>query len=253
MTSFVQHLLASIGTGTGKKTKSGHKSGVIDMVDTFSRFLKRSIYWADFSRGKFLYVSPHPLFLAGHTPEEVQKMGFSYFEKIIAPEDMNIVMTVNENGYRFFNTKLPVSWRRNCYTSVDFRILQEDGSYILITQTLVPFQLSADNKLISTLAFVTPSHASEPGNAVIQNLSEPLQYRFNPETRRFYLRYQDQLTPREEQILILSGQGESNSAISAELNISVSTVKQHKRNIFRKFDVTNISEAIYYARSNRLI
>ena len=123
----------------------------------------------------------------------------------------------------------------------------------MVTQTMVPFQLSNENKLISTLCFVTPSFSPTAGNAVIQNLSEPLQYRFNPETRRFYLRYQDQLTPREKEILVRSGHGEPNSAISEELNISVSTVKQHKRNIFRKFEVSNTSEAIYYARNNRLI
>jgi len=253
MTSFVQHLLASIGTSTGKKTKGRHEAGVIDMVDTFSRFLNQSIYWADFSRSKFLYISSHPLFLCGHTPEEIQKMGFSYYEKIIEPNDMRTIMVSNEIGFRFFNTQLPLDWRRNCYLAVDFRILQDDGSYIMVTQTMVPFQLSNENKLISTLCFVSPSLSPTAGNAVIQNLSEPMQYRFNPETRRFYLRYQDELTPREKEVLLRSGQGEPNSTIGEELNISVSTVKQHKRNIFRKLDVTNISEAIYYARYNRLI
>jgi DNA-binding CsgD family transcriptional regulator len=251
--SFVQHLLTSIGSNSDESIESGKKPDIIGLVDIFARLMNQSIYWADFSRSEFLYVSSHPLFLCGHSAEEVQKMGFSYYEKIIAPEDIPIIMNINENGFKFFNTKLPVEWRKNCYLSCDFRIRKEDGSLVLVKQKLIPLQLSSDHKLISTLCLVSPSHAAGPGNAVIQNLSEPLQYKFNSETRRFYLRNPDLLTPREKEVLFLSGKGDSNSMISVKLNISVSTVKQHKHNIFRKLGVSNTSEAAYYAFSNRMI
>jgi len=123
----------------------------------------------------------------------------------------------------------------------------------LISQRLVPLELSDDNRIISTLCFVSPSQASGAGNAVIQNLMEPFQYEFNVLTCRFILHEQNQLSGREKEVLSLCAKGDGNLAISNNLNIAESTVKQHKRNIFRKLGVRNTSEAVYYAISNRMV
>jgi two-component system response regulator DegU len=52
------------------------------------------------------------------------------------------------------------------------------------------------------------------------------------------------LSPREEEILFLLGLGRSNREIGQQLFISESTVKNHVRNIFKKLDVTNRTQAI---------
>jgi DNA-binding CsgD family transcriptional regulator len=61
------------------------------------------------------------------------------------------------------------------------------------------------------------------------------------------------LSEREIDILRLSSQGLSNSEIGEKIFIDVNTVKFHKKNIFQKFDVKNITEAITYAVNKRLI
>jgi DNA-binding CsgD family transcriptional regulator len=253
MMSFVQHLLTFIGSSSGEKIDFEDKSNVIAMLDTFSRFMNQSIYWVDFSNSEFLYISSHPLFLCGYTAEEAQKMGLSFYEKVIAPEDKSILMNISKPGFRFFNTELPVEWRRNCYLSCDFRLCCKDGNSVLVNQKLLPFQLSSEHKLLSSFGMITPSLATVPGNAFIQNLNEPLRYQFSSKRSWFYLSKQDQLTPREKEVLLLCEKGNSNSTISEKLKISIFTVKQHKRNIFRKLGVSNASEAAYYALCNRMI
>ncbi|RME46470.1 MAG: DNA-binding response regulator [Caldilineae bacterium] len=60
------------------------------------------------------------------------------------------------------------------------------------------------------------------------------------------------LTPREQEILRLVATGASNKQIADQLVLSVSTIKNHIRNIFRKLHLKNRREAVAYARRHGL-
>ena len=63
----------------------------------------------------------------------------------------------------------------------------------------------------------------------------------------------DWRTKREKEILQLSTRGFSINEIADEIFVSPDTVKFHRRKLFEKLEVTNISEAISFATSNKLI
>lgn len=52
------------------------------------------------------------------------------------------------------------------------------------------------------------------------------------------------LTLRQGQVLLLMSHGMSREAAAKELGISVSAVKQHRRVVFRKLDVTDRAAAV---------
>ena len=61
------------------------------------------------------------------------------------------------------------------------------------------------------------------------------------------------LNGREKNILMLSAQGLTMEEIASQLFLSADTIKFHKKNIFRKLNVKNITEAIAAAMELALI
>lgn len=61
------------------------------------------------------------------------------------------------------------------------------------------------------------------------------------------------LTPREREVLMLMGQGRSNSEIAAALSIAPRTAKVHVQNILSKLGATNRTEAVSIAVRQKLI
>lgn len=61
------------------------------------------------------------------------------------------------------------------------------------------------------------------------------------------------LTPKEREVLMLLDQGLSNKDIGEKMMISLSTVKNHLRNLYGKFQVKSRTEAIAVARTHDLL
>ena len=60
------------------------------------------------------------------------------------------------------------------------------------------------------------------------------------------------LSLREKLIISLVAAGQNNEAIGKHLNISPSTVKKHKENIFKKTDCDNAVQLVHFAMENGL-
>ncbi len=63
----------------------------------------------------------------------------------------------------------------------------------------------------------------------------------------------DQLSEREQELLILASKGLANKEISKQLFLSEGTVRNYFSDIFQKLQVKNRTEAIHIARKNGLI
>lgn len=63
----------------------------------------------------------------------------------------------------------------------------------------------------------------------------------------------DQLTMREEEILLLIAEGKTNQEIADQLFIAIKTVKVHVSNILSKLDVQDRTQAVIYAFQHDLV
>ncbi len=61
------------------------------------------------------------------------------------------------------------------------------------------------------------------------------------------------LSAREQEVLQLMAEGFSNNEIAEKMFVSLNTVKTHSSNLFSKLDVNRRTQAVDYAKKNRLI
>jgi DNA-binding NarL/FixJ family response regulator len=64
---------------------------------------------------------------------------------------------------------------------------------------------------------------------------------------------EDELTPREREIVQLLAEGKSNKETAAVLGISVKTVEAHRANLMRKMGFSSLSDLVRYAVREKMI
>lgn len=144
----------------------------IHFAETLSLLSYQSIYFIDYFRRGFLYVSDNPLFLCGKTPQQVLKSGFSFHLDHVPEEDLQLLLEINEAGFAFYN-KIKTGDRMDYLISYDFRLRQPNGHLMLINHKLTPLILDSggiyslkrgDGFLTSGLTFAN----AELGSSFVQ-------------------------------------------------------------------------------------
>jgi DNA-binding CsgD family transcriptional regulator len=225
----------------------------LQVVEAFAQTMHQCVYIIDNYKQGFLYVSDNPLFLCGHSAQDVKKSGYNFYLDHVPPEELTMLLEINEAAVQFYN-KTPVSERLNYTISYDFHLIQPNKRRILINHKLTPLMLDDEHNIWLALCVVTHSPNNKAGNIMITKRGEKqkVSLRYDPSSKEWITQKRIKLTPRQKEILALSAQGITMNAIAKELDISSDTVKLHKKNIFEKLGVKNMVEAIHYATNNNL-
>lgn len=224
----------------------------LEAIKAFARTTYKSIYVIDYQKKGFEYVSENPLFLYGHTAEEIKEMGYAFYFKYVIKSDLELLIKINTIGFDFYD-KIPLEERKDYTISYDFHIKNQEGKIILINQKLTPLFLTDSGKIWKAICIVSLSAEREAGNIKIykkgnnQILKYVLEGDFWKTDKKIKLSY------REKEILQLSTRGYTINEIAESIFVSPHTVKFHRKKLFDKLKVSNISEAIMYATNNKLI
>jgi len=224
----------------------------IEALSGFSRIANASIYVIDYYTKNFVYISSNPLFLCGYDIEEVKKLGYDFYAKVVSPEDLSMLLEINEKGFEYFYSQEPNN-RGSLLISYDFNIHHKNGRKFMVNHKLTPFALTSDGDMWLSLCLVTLSIQEKSGNAYIQQLNSlnRLEYSFN--LKRWKEMPAIRFTEREKEVLQLLAQGYTVQEIADKLFVEMTTIKYHKGNILNKLKVNNIMEAVYFASVNHLI
>ena len=70
----------------------------VEAAQAFAQSTYQSIYIIDYFRKNFLYVSDNPLFLCGHTADEVRQMGYGFYINNVPADEQPMLTELNRAG-----------------------------------------------------------------------------------------------------------------------------------------------------------
>ncbi|MDR7694572.1 helix-turn-helix transcriptional regulator [Riemerella anatipestifer] len=224
----------------------------ISVVDAFARLSYKSIYVIDYQNQSFEYVSNNPLFLCGLSSQEVKELGYAFYFRNVKKEDLELLMKINEVGFLFYE-RIPIEERKLYTISYDFHLINERNKPVLVNHKLTPIFLNEKGKIWKAMCLVALSSNQTEGNIIISKQGSEDFWKFNLDTNIWEKEQKVKLSEREFNILELSARGFTINEIAEKIFVSSDTVKFHRRKIFDKFNVQSISEALSYAKINKLI
>lgn len=232
------------------ETEYAQSLNYLDTLRAVSRLTYKSMYVIDYQRKAFEYVSDNSLFLCGHTPQEVTDLGYAFYFRHVSPEDLEMLIKVNETAFNFFD-RTPLHERKNYSISYDFTLIHGPEK-ILVNHKLTPIFTTAQGKIWKALCLVSLSPNASSGNIILSKAGEDSFWKLDITSWEWSKSEKIKLTDRELQILRLHAQGLPISQIADYLFVSVDTVKFHRHKLFEKLQVKNITEALAFATNNKL-
>lgn len=224
----------------------------LEVVKAFARLTYESVYLIDYTNMSFEYVSENPLFLCGHSAEEVLQLGYEFYFRNVPEKDLALLTLINEVGFDFY-AQLPADERKLYSITYDFHLVSKEGRDILINHKLTPLFLTPDGKMWKAMCLVSLSHHQEAGNARIYKQGSGEVWELIVDKKIWRKTEKPVLTERETEVLRLHAQGLTIQQIADKLFVVPDTVKYYRRRIFERLEVSSIVEALSYAVNSKLI
>ena len=203
-------------------------------VDAMANATYQSIYVIDYFKREFLHVASNPLFLGGHTAEQMKKMGYRFYIEHVPENEQAMLLEINTAGFKKFND-IPLEERDGYFISYDFHIVDGEG------------------RLWLAMCVVSLSSHSEPGHIEMRKKGAPTYWEYSLDHHLWITRDTVVLRPQERQVLILSAQGLTVAQIAEKMCRSVDTIKTYKRVMFERLGTRSITEALTLATNSGMI
>ncbi|MDR1730324.1 MAG: helix-turn-helix transcriptional regulator [Prevotellaceae bacterium] len=237
-----QRLLANVKLPVIEKSEYDKIELFKKTLDMLSGMCNQSIFILDYSTQGFLYLSPHPLFLCGHTVDEAMEMGFDFLEEVIAPESQEMLTEIARSGWQFFYET--IEEEGNGALSYDIYLKHKNGLKTLVNQKSAPFFLTKDGNPWLVICLVGHSSRKKAGNMIFARKDKTEYYTYDFQKKKRFPYRPPELTKREKEVSLLILRGYDTETIAKELDISPNTVKNHRANIEVKLSESNLFDTI---------
>lgn len=229
----------------------GKESSSDDTSELYYKFLLARIqyltnalfYIGELETDRFLHASPVAS-VGNHEIFFTQTLS-DFYKHLILSED-RIWLTPMLKASAAFYYSLPENLRSVFSLTADFRLKDKNSHYFLVSQQIIPFEIKADGTLKSLFCVLKLPCNKTSGNVYIKLCGYKRVFEYIPESGSFLEITHQCLSFLKWRILELSAQGYTEPAIAEQMEISINTLKTHKKEILNRLHVANIASAIQW-------
>lgn len=219
-----------------------------------SNMMTEALVVLDFHQKNFLYMSNHDLSLCGYTQEKPQELGYDFFKDAIHPKDLPFWINVHNTILESLNNyELPTD--NVNYFSFLLRVKSSFTShkrshYIMIYVKLKPKWFN--EQLRYGICLLSASVVQKPDKRLRVHYYNYDHSEYSFRTHKWTHHPFSPLSNRHREMLTWSQQGLTITETADKMGLSDNTVKNMRHQLFEKFGINSVEQAIQYA-SNRLL
>lgn len=220
------------------------------MFGLLDRFLGGVVYVLDYRKMQYVYVSSSCEEVTGYKPQQVLDGGLAFVMNKIHPEDVQHFTSRWGKKYLDIIRGMDDSELHLYRFTYNFRFQKSTGQFVqMLTQAKMALRDEQGNPVLS-VGYFTDFEQYKKDDIMRMQVQK-----FNQRTGKYIeidlISENDlssPLTYREREILEFIAAGKQNKAISARLDLSIYTVRAHRRNILRKLGCSNFANATVKAK-----
>lgn len=219
----------------------------IESLLNLSKIENRAISLYDINTKKFLLKVDKHIELLGYSSKEIIDINnIDNYHRMIHIDDLAILYDSEIKMYQYINT-IKNNEKKDFKLIYDFRVRSNSGEYIRFLHQLMIYEVDRKNNswimlIISDVLSLCAT--SEKPRRMLLNIKTKKVHLFNDEIGiKSYL-----ITTRELEIINLLSQGLDSTKIALKLNISLSTVNNHRQHILQKTSTKNSVQAATYLK-----
>ncbi|WP_456087845.1 helix-turn-helix transcriptional regulator [Parabacteroides sp.] len=213
--------------------------------EQFASIAIGSFYVLDVQQKKICYVKSDDLFLCGFSINDVLRLGYDFYSKVIFAEDLPLWMNMYRLTLQYLNRKeedreiscFSCTFRlQRTYTFNSHPILQ------MVYHRGIPVWV--DNELRYMLCCVDSSTCKESGHLCLHYKDGLIFSEYNFITKRWMQKEKEVLTERERVLLMFGQQGKSAIEMSDLLCKGYDTIRNQIKALFLKLKTHSMQESI---------
>lgn len=220
-------------------------------IREFSQMSQSCIFTVDVFKERYDFASDNFSDILGYHPTQIKTIRTQgdLLEERIHPDD-RAQLTEFQIEHGQFIYSLPPEERNHYQQIFQIRVLNAKRQYVNVISRHQVIQKDQNGRAWMIMGVMDISPDQIPADRVKRTV-------INRKTGEIlvspFVPHKKQLTNREKEILSLICLGFLSKEIASQLNISIYTVHNHRKNILEKLNVDNIIEAINIARDCGII
>ena len=245
ISQFFGSLPIILETGSDTDVRVEH---YLELLNTLSDAFDETVYVVDFKQQCFRFVSGKGIFLCGHSSDEVLRLGYEFYPKVIHPKDYQLVARIHQVVLNYFSQPdLPLC--DLAYMVFDFRLCEYKGR---VSHKVMPL-LVVNNQVLMAICIASRSASKKSGNLFAYcNGKEDVCYQYSFDDDLWKQEPMIKLTPNEWDILNVAKQELTGEEIADIFGASHQDLRNTLTSIYRKLKVRTRKQAEIFANNHRL-